>query len=50
MPPRGKQNRKNALLPGTAWLKCGVHVQMRRWQYIHMFNFVYEDDSKVKDK
>jgi hypothetical protein len=49
---RQEENKtaKTLLLPGTARLKCGVHVQMRRRQYIHMFNFVYEDDIKVKDK
>jgi hypothetical protein len=27
-----------------------VYFQMRRRKYIHMLNFIYENDIKVKDK
>jgi hypothetical protein len=36
------------LLPGKARLICGVHFEMRK--YIHMLNFVYEDDIRIKNK
>jgi hypothetical protein len=38
------------LLPGMARLNCDVYFQMRRRKFIHMLNFIYEDDIKVKDK
>jgi hypothetical protein len=50
MPPRAKNPGKHTLLPGTAWLKCGVHFEMRSRKYIHMLSFVYEDGIKIKNK
>jgi hypothetical protein len=29
---------------------CGVHFEMRRRKYIHMLNFEYEDDIRIKNK
>jgi hypothetical protein len=50
MPHRAKKPGKNTLLPGTAWLKCDVHFEMRSRKYIHMLSFVYEDGIKIKNK
>jgi hypothetical protein len=30
--------------------QCGVHFEMRRRQYTHMFNFLYENDIKIRNK
>jgi hypothetical protein len=31
-----------------AFAPRGVHFEMRRRKYIHLLNFVYEDDIKIK--
>jgi hypothetical protein len=36
-----------ALLPSKVRPFNGVHYEMRRRKYIHMLNFVYEDDMRI---
>jgi hypothetical protein len=47
---KSKRNPQKHLAHRQVPSQCGVHFEMRRRQYTHMMNLLYEDDIKIRNK